>query len=70
MLKRKALSRTYVQSYNGLPLGSWFNSETGDYSVRMLPRTLDLPNRVYINEELFYPNGYDVSCIQWSNEPV
>ena len=56
------MTRTYVQRYSGVPKGSFFNPETGDYSVKFIHQPNSEPNRLYINEKNYYPKGYDISC--------
>lgn len=68
--KHQALTRTYVQKYSGTPLGSRFNSDTGDYSVRLVPSANPTANRLYLHEAMYYTDGFDVSCVTLQGKPV
>ena len=57
--KEKALSRTYIQYYQGIPLEIFFNDETAEFLARFkYDENIKEPNVLYFNEELNYSNGY------------
>ena len=57
--KEKALTRTYVQYYQGEPLEVFFNDETAEFLVRFkYDESIEEPSVLYFNKELNYNNGY------------
>ena len=57
--KVKALSRTYIQAYQGVPLRQRFNSETKVFEAEFIANLLvDTPSELYFYKELNYPKGY------------
>ena len=59
--KEKAMSRSYVLSYQGIPMDLEFNDETKEMktSFRYF-KNITVPNEIYLNKKLNYPNGYEV----------
>lgn len=69
--KVKALTRTYIQSYQGEPLKSHFNNDTFDYFGQFIYNPLiNAPTVVYANTDEFYTNGYDVVVTDADGRPV
>ena len=59
--KEKALTRTYVQYYQGEPLEVFFNDETAEFLARFkYDKNIDEPSVLYFNKELYYNNGYEL----------
>ena len=57
--KEKALSRTYIQYYQGVPLEIFFNDETNEFMAKFkYDGSIDEPNVLYLNKELNYNKGY------------
>ena len=60
-LKKYALSRSYVQKFQGYPLYMNFNDETKELTAKFyLNSSLEEGTVIYVNKELNYPNGYEV----------
>jgi len=61
--KVSTLSRTYAPSIAGTPLVTKYNSLTGAYHLRYSTdvATANLLTEIYLNEDLTYKNGYEVS---------
>jgi len=54
-LKERALTRTYVQAYQGVPLTTQFDYDTGFFFTKFnLDFHLNEPSRIYLNKRLFY----------------
>lgn len=61
-VKLKALQRTYAQAYQGIPIKLFFIAETGYFSTSFtLSPSVNAPTIVFLNEEVMYPNGFDLS---------
>ena len=59
--KEKALSRTYIQYYQGEPLEVFFNDETAEFLSRFkYDKNIQEPSVLYFNKDLNYNNGYDL----------
>ena len=57
--KEKALTRTYIQYYQGEPLEVFFNDETSEFLARFkYLGSIEEPSVLYFNKELNYKNGY------------
>ena len=41
-----------------------YNSDTNDYSVKFVPSSNNSPSILYLNYDIHYPNGYEVSCAE------
>jgi endoglycosylceramidase len=55
--KEKALTRTYIQAYQGVPFIAKFDTESGFYfSAWIFNSEIIEPSRLYINRNLFYKN--------------
>lgn len=69
--KLKALSRTYAQAIAGVPSVMKFNVEDGAFSLVFdINTSITQPTIIYLNEALYYPNGFMVKAtpatsIQW-----
>lgn len=58
--KVKALARSYLMATQGVPSHMHFATETGAFTAKFtLEVTVDAPTIVYLNEDYWYPNGYD-----------
>lgn len=58
-MKEKALSRTYIQYYQGLPLEVFFNDDTSEFLARFeYDGNIEEPSVLYINKDLNYKDGY------------
>ena len=60
-IKEKALSRTYIQYYQGIPLEVNFNDDTSDfYAMFKYDKNIKEPSILYLNKDLNYKDGYDL----------
>ena len=70
-LKEKALSRTYIQYYQGLPLEVFFNDETGEFFARFkYYRNINKPSVLYLNRDLNYKDGYELDITDDDGNPI
>ena len=59
--KEKALSRTYIQYYQGVPLEIFFNDETNEFMAKFkYDGRIEEPSVLYLNKELNYNKGYQL----------
>ena len=59
--KLKALSRTYATAIAGTPLSTSFDVTDGFYNLSWLVNAnITEPTEIYLNEELWYANGYSI----------
>eukprot|EP01112_Ceratiomyxa_fruticulosa_P020687 TRINITY_DN712_c0_g1_i4.p1 TRINITY_DN712_c0_g1~~TRINITY_DN712_c0_g1_i4.p1 ORF type:complete len:514 (+),score=101.67 TRINITY_DN712_c0_g1_i4:1010-2551(+) len=59
--KVKALSRSYPQAVAGLPFDFSFNAANSDFWLSYsIDPSISLPTEIYINEEFYYPQGFNV----------
>jgi endoglycosylceramidase len=61
--KLRTLSRTYAQAIAGVPLSMSFDSKTAQFDLSFRPRALGAPTEIYLNEDLHYKDGYDLSIL-------
>lgn len=62
--KLKALVRTYVQAFQGVPVSMKFDAYTGDFkTVFKVNASIQQPTEIYYNTEYYYPHGVDVSVV-------
>lgn len=60
--KIKALTRTYIQSYQGVPLNVKFDVETATFIAKFVyDKSIDAATVIYYNKEYFYPDGHVIS---------
>jgi len=59
--KLKHLCRTYAQAIAGTPLGMSFKFKTGAFKLSYKATISSAPTVIYLNEEMHYPQGYDIS---------
>ena len=58
-LKVKAITRTYMQRYQGTPLTTYFNTKDGGYATTWtMDSSITVPSKFYTNNADWYPNGY------------
>ena len=70
-LKEKALSRTYIQAYQGYPLSFNFNDETKEAKAQFqFKKEITEPSILYINSKLNYPNGYYLTVTNEEGENI
>jgi endoglycosylceramidase len=69
--KIKALTRTYVQSYQGIPLFAKFDPETATFNSSFIyDEEIDAPTVIYYNREYFYPIGNVLSIKDENGENI
>ena len=57
--KIKALTRTYIQAYQGIPLTSNFKLKSALFTSSFIYNSeIDSPTIIYYHREFFYPNGH------------
>jgi endoglycosylceramidase len=57
--KIKALTRTYIQAYQGIPLTSNFKLKSATFTSSFIYNSeIDSPTIIYYHREYFYPNGH------------
>ena len=60
-IKQKALSRTYIQYYQGLPLEVFYNDDTSEFLARFeYDGNIEEPSVLYLNNDLNYKDGYEL----------
>jgi endoglycosylceramidase len=59
--KLRTLSRTYAQAIAGVPISMNFNANTAQFDLAFRPLALGAPTEIYLNEELHYKDGYDLT---------
>ena len=70
-IKEKALSRTYIQSYQGIPLEVNFDDDTKVFtsSFTYIPEIRE-PSVLYLYKELNYPDGYTLEFTGDDGTPI
>jgi endoglycosylceramidase len=72
--KEKALTRTYIQAYQGVPFVSKFDTETGFYYTGFKYNSeISEPSLLYINRNLFYENlekNFTIRLFNENNEDI
>jgi endoglycosylceramidase len=67
--KEKALTRTYIQAYQGVPFLSKFDTDTGFYYTGFkFNSEISEPSKLYMNRNLFYKNFKENFTIRLFNE--
>jgi len=62
--KVKALSRTYAQAIQGVPVSMTFHSDTSLFTLTYeLNTSIQAPTIIYLNEEWYYPNGFNIDLV-------
>ena len=60
-IKLKALVRTYVQAYQGVPEEIAFdNTSAHFYTKFQVDGSIKAPTLLYYNQQYYYPNGYEL----------
>lgn len=68
-VKEKALTRSYIQAYQGTPISSKFDLETGLYASSFyLDSNVNAATVLYLNTELNYKNGFSVRVFDEKNK--
>ena len=70
-MKEKALSRTYIQYYQGIPLEVIFNDETNEfYASFKYDGNIKESSVLYLNKNLNYKDGYDLKITDESGNKI
>ena len=70
-MKEKALSRTYIQYYQGIPLEVNFNDETNDfYASFKYDGNINESSVLYLNKNLNYKDGYNLKITDESGNKI
>ena len=70
-IKEKALSRTYIQSYQGIPLEINFDDDTNIFTASFTYNPeIKEPNVLYLYKDLKYPNGYNLELTGEDGTPI
>jgi len=68
-VKERALTRTYIQAYQGVPLSAQFDYETGFFFSKFyLDLNINAPSCLYLNRQLFYKNFAEDFELKVTNE--
>eukprot|EP01116_Phalansterium_solitarium_P022334 TRINITY_DN7331_c0_g1_i1.p1 TRINITY_DN7331_c0_g1~~TRINITY_DN7331_c0_g1_i1.p1 ORF type:complete len:510 (+),score=172.13 TRINITY_DN7331_c0_g1_i1:1018-2547(+) len=66
MSKVKTLSRTYARAIAGVPTSMTFAPSTSAFTLVFNSNSsIAAPTEIYLNEALYYPNGFTVSVAPW-----
>lgn len=69
--KLRALTRTYIQQYQGIPKEVRFDVHTGDFASWFThDPEIKKPSVLYYHEKEFYPNGFKVTALFQNETPV
>ena len=70
-MKEKALSRTYIQYYQGVPLEIYFNINTNEFKAKFeYDGTIQEPSVLYLNKKLNYGDGYNLEITDNNGEKI
>ena len=70
-VKEKALSRSYIQSYQGIPLEVNFDDDTSVFTASFTYNPeIKEPSVLYLHKELNYPNGYSLEFTGEDGSPI
>eukprot|EP00455_Lapot_gusevi_P045671 TRINITY_DN587_c0_g1_i1.p1 TRINITY_DN587_c0_g1~~TRINITY_DN587_c0_g1_i1.p1 ORF type:complete len:456 (+),score=137.01 TRINITY_DN587_c0_g1_i1:32-1369(+) len=62
--KIKALSRTYAQAVQGVPISMSFNTTTSQFQLVFAAKpSIAAPTEIYLNEDFYYPRGFNVLIV-------
>lgn len=69
--KVKALARTYLQATQGILTLQNFNDKNGEFFAEFKVNTdINAPTIVFLNQQYWYPNGYDYEIIDQSTDKI
>jgi len=70
-LKLRALTRTYIQKYQGTPKKVLFEADSGDFAYWFTYNPeINKPSVLYYHEQEFYPNGFKITALIDESTPV
>jgi endoglycosylceramidase len=70
-VKQKALTRTYIQKYQGTPISNKFNPDSGAYIATFLYNNeIKAPTVLYYNKNYFYKTGYAFRLFDDQNKDI
>ena len=70
-MKEKALSRSYIQYFQGIPLEVFFNDETNEFLASFkYDKNINEPSVLYLNKDLNYKNGYILSITDENGKKI
>jgi endoglycosylceramidase len=70
-VKQKALTRTYIQKYQGIPVSNKFYPETGAYIASFLYNNeIKAPTVIYYNKDYFYKSSHIFRLFDENNNDI
>ena len=70
-MKEKALTRTYIQYYQGIPQEFNFNDNTKEFNaIFKYDKSINSPSVLYLNKDLYYKNGYKLKVMDANNNDL
>ena len=70
-MKEKALTRTYILYYQGIPLEFIFNDKTKEFNaVFKYDKSINAPSVIYFNEKFNYKKGYKLKIMDENNNEL
>ena len=70
-MKEKALTRTYILYYQGIPLEFIFNDKTKEFNAKFkYDKSINNPSVLYINKDFYYKNGYKLKIMDENNNEL
>ena len=70
-LKEKALSRTYILYYQGIPKSFKFDENNKNFEAEFTyDKKIKNPSVIYLNKNYYYKNGYDLKIMDKNNTSI
>ena len=70
-MKEKALTRSYILYYQGIPNSFIFDDNTKEFNAEFIyEKSISDPSVIYINKELNYKNGYKLKIMDKDNKDL
>ena len=70
-MKEKALSRTYILYYQGIPVEFNFNDNNKEFNAKFIyVKSIEKPSVIYINKDLYYKKGYKLKIMDVNDKEL
>ena len=70
-MKEKALTRTYILYYQGIPKEFVFNDNTKEFNAKFqYDKSINKPSLLYINKDLYYKKGYKLKIMDGNDKEL
>ena len=70
-MKEKALSRTYILYYQGIPVEFNFNDNNKEFNAKFIyMKSIEKPSVIYINKDLYYKKGYKLKIMDVNDKEL